>query len=63
MAYLSSDTFLFDLYINGFAVRYKYKYCWGVESWFPGFGITLLSEKPVKSFLVALVKQNVISGY
>lgn len=34
-----------------------------VESQVPGFGITLLSEKPVKSLLVALVKQKVISGY
>lgn len=33
------------------------------ESCVPGFGITLLSEKPVKSLLLALVKQKVISGY
>lgn len=63
MAYFNCDTFLFDVYIDGFSVHYKYKYCWGVESWFPGFGITLLPEKPVKSLLVPLVKQNVVSGY
>lgn len=34
-----------------------------VESRVPGFGITLLSEKPVKSLSVALVKQKIISGY
>lgn len=55
--------FLIDVYIDGFAVHYKYKYCWEVESRFHGFGITLLPEKPVKSLLVALDKQNIISGY
>lgn len=63
MTYLSCDTYLFDVYIDGFAVHYKYRFCWEVDSPFPGFGIILLPEKPVKSLLVALLKQNIISGY
>lgn len=60
MTYLSCDTYLFDVYIDGFAVHYKYRFFWEVDSQFPGLGIMLLPEKPVKSLLVALLKQNIM---